>query len=619
MFTATPIQSSLSNQSVQNDVTPSLNSTNFQLFMPPPPKYGENQSIYRPGNQSNIMTSLPEQQILANVNQSNFHQTEAKYGNQSSEKSLFIPQQMQQMRILNLDNIPYMRNMPQSIDPPFRILNSFSLNMENPQGPGNLAQQMSLDPSQVFQLVTDQGVFNIQSIVPVPMHNHPIPNVVNGPPVPQTVSHFSVDSNVAGNQLLLNQPMALENMENGSTNKDNGTCLYRPVPVYNSSTGLTQIVYVPDMTDHQSGGSPLGNIPLVVSVGGNPLSVPNIDGRNVLERVDARSFHQNQELATVTSQTASSVANTPSQICVSYETQSQETGEPIIQQFILPPGDQSGVVTLPIITPGNKPVQQKETGVAMTTNDVSINQSYSVKVSQRSKGKNEPQLLVQGSPLTQENLQGHLKTIDGKLQSVKQHKHDPTKPRVKSRHVSGASRSRNESGRSRSRNESGLGSRSRNESGTSRSRNISGTDRSRNISGLSNASKTSLIMAHVTKKLHSLQEHMFESGHRLVPRSRSRQVSGNSEAAGDRSRKSSGNSLLSENSSLPFSNLSSPNIFLDKEKGVFFIQSLDGLEMCEIGASPSFEEMIRGTEVIDQRSGHSGQGQDDTGCHEKPV
>jgi hypothetical protein len=130
------------------------------------------------------------------------------------------------------------------------------------------------------------------------------------------------------------------------------------------------------------------------------------------------------------------------------------------------------------------------------------------------------------------------------------------------------------------------------ESNPSKSRNCSGNSRkSRNSSDSSDKSKRSVVHFSDTSKLESHQEH----GHAnlrpetltdfhfvtKINKSRHRQYSGNSEH-GDRSRKSSGNSVFSETSShtsgLTLSNLASPNIFLDKEKGIFFIQSMDGLD-----------------------------------------
>ena len=233
----------------------------------------------------------------------------------------------------------------------------------------------------------------------------------------------------------------------------------------------------------------------------------------------------------------------PSQIQISFQTCTSESNQPsLTQQIILPHGN---VVTLPLM-----PVSSNK-DISMST-DISTSSMEKV---------------------TQDNVV----SIDVVPDNIK--------------NIS----------RENIQSEEGIGQRpkylaidkgNKTEQIPSKSRNCSGNSRkSRSSSGSSDKSKRSAVHFSDTDKLESLQEHGHAS---LRPesltdfhfvsklnRSRHRQFSGNSEH-GDRSRKSSGNSVFSETSShasgLTLSNLASPNIFLDKEKGIFFIHSIDGLD-----------------------------------------
>lgn len=239
----------------------------------------------------------------------------------------------------------------------------------------------------------------------------------------------------------------------------------------------------------------------------------------------------------------------PSQIQISFQTCSSENNQQkTTQQIVLPHGD---IITLPLMPiSANKDVTV--TGEHCVTN-IRENSSLPLKTDLSN-------LVIENSGANM--LQGHLQ-----LQPVGQ------------KCIETSETSKQQKSAVKVRNTSGNCKKSRNSSGSSEKTRrsvvqFSSTVRSESGQGISD-------------KNISL-EHVSESNFTKLTKNRQRQASGNSEQ-GDRSRKSSGNSLISETSShasgLTLSNLASPNIFHDKDKGIFFIQSLDGLELNEIDST----------------------------------
>lgn len=240
----------------------------------------------------------------------------------------------------------------------------------------------------------------------------------------------------------------------------------------------------------------------------------------------------------------------PSQIQISFQTCSAETNQPNLTQQILLP--HSNVVTLPLMPiPSDK--------VTDSTNSQLVKSKESSTLQLNSAESNLVMENKTGTHLSRENLQFNVLNQKEVVSNITD---KPQKSVVKSRNSSGNSR------------------------------------KSRNSSGSSELLRKSVVQFSNTVRSESQEEHshrdtsleQFSESHIVskLNKNRPRQLSGNSEH-GDRSRKSSGNSLISESSShasgLTLSNLASPNIFHDKDKGIFFIQSLDGLELNEIDGS----------------------------------
>ncbi|XP_052788266.1 uncharacterized protein LOC128223070 [Mya arenaria] len=570
-----PVKIPLTNKDVDLN-PPMMDHSNFQLFMPPPPKYRENLSYTNKlremsRNMTFSMTSQPMTPHLVTSHHVTSHQMTSLPVTTLSMTSLapqanmsnyglihpIVQQQIQNNQSQSFvdQHLSHLQQM--QLQSPVEIVQRANIIESQPPMVPTLVQQMTLDPSQSYQLVTDQGVFNIESIVPVQNNSkQTLPNS-------QVVQQISID---AGQSFI---PQSVQhivsNVPEPIMQDNNPSCVYRPVPVFDNATGLTQIMYVLDNGEINRASSVEsdlgGNIPLIVSAHENEV---NNAATQLSRKPNIVEVHQHdgssQSIPSHTKNTRDQIVNhippssnpLPSHIHISYETQSSDNVQQVIQQFNIP--ESAGVVTLPFI-PLSGDIVTGDAGEQVPNNVTKAsNRANTPGPSVTFKDQSDNFKPVS---LTKENLNENLDSIKGEMDSKKKKNYDTTMRRVKSRNVSGSSR------------------------------------KSRNPSGVSNSSRTSVIMSHVSKKLHLFQESMHESQHgQKLSSSRSRQVSGNSET-GDRSRKSSGNSLISETSSLPFSNLSSPNIFLDKEKGIFFIQSIDGMEMCEIEASPSIEEMIR--------------------------
>ncbi|KAL4219312.1 hypothetical protein ACF0H5_021891 [Mactra antiquata] len=224
----------------------------------------------------------------------------------------------------------------------------------------------------------------------------------------------------------------------------------------------------------------------------------------------------------------------PSQIQISFRSCSS-TGEPIglSQQIVVP---QNGVVTLPLLSvPCSDPVTQTNASCEI------IHQQ----IVPKSSASSSEQIHVVTSDYQKDKMYTNSKVDEDNI--VEKQETQSVKVKVV-----------------RSRNMSGMSGR-----------------KSRNSSGSSEKSKR--MMDHVGGDSHLdvKTDHYIEGqGHFMskLDKIRHRQASGNSEHD-DRSRKSSGNSMISDSSShvsgFTLSNLASPNIFHDKDKGIFFMQSLE--------------------------------------------
>lgn len=240
----------------------------------------------------------------------------------------------------------------------------------------------------------------------------------------------------------------------------------------------------------------------------------------------------------------------PSQIQISFKTCSS-SGDQIgfSQQIVMP---HSNVVTLPLI-----PMCSTESAGGLSSATYQIANDQIIKAQDGEHSRNI-------DAMASDNLKGKVSTIiedDNELE-----KPDSQLSRLK------VVRSRNVSGR-KSRNSSGSSEKSRNSSASS--------EKSRNFSGSSEKSRK--LSDHGQECYLDIRNEHFNDGHFMskLDKIRHRQMSGNSDH-NDRSRKSSGNSISdtsSHVSGLTLSNLASPNIFHDKDKGIFFMQSLEFSEI----------------------------------------
>ena len=282
----------------------------------------------------------------------------------------------------------------------------------------------------------------------------------------------------------------------------------------------------------------------------------------------------------------------PTQLHITYQTNSAETGQPVLQHVLLPHGEiitlNLGQLSAASQLPGTSqlpamsqlaqvekqvmPHDSRSQNAIIATSD-SINYLSHVEQRESLEGINtmstvaatdrNPVKIAQGHAMPQSN---NTKVHQRKEREIKPHINTGSNPQ-KTRFLSGG--------------------------------NIRKTKSARSTGARSITPHTGLRVTFEDnndaeiKTLHADTFQDWES--KLKPR----HYSGNSDL-GNRSRKSSGNSLFSDtsfHSVFPFSNLSSPNIFHDKDRGIFFIQSLDGMDLNEIEPSPTWEDMYQSGET----------------------
>ncbi|KAH3796850.1 hypothetical protein DPMN_150425 [Dreissena polymorpha] len=635
-------------QSTMLPVTHVLQQGQFQLYLQPPPKYTENQSAaLKQWNQTAVVTfpvtshpgtsfpvtpmqmaslpvssfpgsslpvsslpvssfpvnSLPVTSFPVNINQfSNLPQHSNQQHNSGISYSNVVTNSRPDISTKPAPNITRKRPtdlptplfqtavphhqlsfMPQQISTGNNSINEQKRSVDTACGqrqlPSQIFQQMSVNSGLRYQLQTAQGVFNIESVVP---DNH---------------HHLNVQQNEAETdaKTTANPGPSLSdiNMESQNSTHQVTSCIYKPVPVLDKETGTTRIIYVPDNSENTpfqqqvlevvaTESNTSANIPQVIpDVESNiPITVHiNNDGTFTLTMIEDNVSPQNQLIFTHFNSEANNARPTPqatpseprsAQMILPNSSQSlsspngssiNQSESPLPQSYLHPSqgghshlaplqGSNSCTVTVPVlahahrvqtIEPTNVPKFFKTNSYADISVDTSSKVQHSVLPSQ-----------------------------DGNTgMSTKEHLHKLVVSRKK-KHSGG------EDGQKKDVIEKEL------------------ARKSRNVSGASNSSRKSVIISHVSTRKH--HDSGTEALYRLLGvGTHSRHVSGNSDL-GDRSRKSSGNSLISDTSSLPFSNLPSPNIFLDREKGIFCIQS-EGGDQCEIEASPYIEEMLRLAEM----------------------
>lgn len=527
------------------------------ISLNPPPEYSASQmTIARPENQFHNVTSLPITSLPINSSLAGtlqVSQIDAVNGNLPS-----LPQ-------YNFNPNSHASAMPSSNIVKLPSLSSSFLNQVN-----------TLGQVPTFQLVTDQGTFNIQSIIPdtSPVEIQPAQCQQISNTGGQTFVPVLRDSHPAAEKIVsVNVQQTVED-----TN-------------YNSVAPV-QILYMVDgaqsLGSHEVTGlkfgdsltqatSTLESNPRVLTVNSGcetvisasvaqPVALENSAPVNIVElkqdnaggvkhgQVTTHGVMLEQQPVVQQDFTAAplSAENQPSHLHITYETKSGENGQPMLQQIFLPHGD---VVTLSLdevaaSTESVKPVESVNSlGVTGAHDEGSANEEVS-KVLGSKRSKNTPKIIT------------------------KKTKNSQSRPRV------GKSQTKTNPGKS--------------QNGT--------MTESRNLSNALNVSKQS-ISSHAALKV--TFEDLNKTNMKVsqaadledIPvntKVKSRQFSGNSDMDG-RSRKSSGNSLISEISGLTPSNLSSPNLFHDKIP--FVISNIEGMDLSEIEASPSWEEMYQTVNV----------------------